>query len=102
MQEKKTKGDIRICVDLRKLNETCIHDPFQTPFTDEVLDNMGGHETYSFIDGFSRYHKTKIALEDRSKITFSTEWGLFEYIVMLFGLKNAPTIFSKVVIKEFK
>jgi hypothetical protein len=44
VQDKKAKG-IRICVDLRKLNDTCLHDPFPKPFTDEVLDNVGGHET---------------------------------------------------------
>jgi hypothetical protein len=38
----KTMGEIRICVDLRKLNDACLHDPFPTPFTDEVLDNVGG------------------------------------------------------------
>ena len=42
VQEKKTKGDIRICVDLQKLNDASLHDPFPTPFTDEVLDNVGG------------------------------------------------------------
>ena len=35
-------GDIMICVDLRKLNDASLHDPFSTPFTDEVLDNVGG------------------------------------------------------------
>jgi hypothetical protein len=49
-------GEIRICVDLRNMNDACLHDPFPTPFTDEVLDNVGGHEVYSFTDGFSRYH----------------------------------------------
>ena len=44
VQENKTKGDIRICVDLRKLNDASLHDPFLTPFTDEVLDNVGGQE----------------------------------------------------------
>lgn len=39
VQEKKTKGEIKICVDLRKLNDACLHDPFPTPFTDNVLDN---------------------------------------------------------------
>ena len=56
VQEKKTKGEIRICVDLRKLNDACLHDPFPTPFIDEVLDNVGGQEVYSFTDGFSGYH----------------------------------------------
>jgi hypothetical protein len=55
VQEKK-QGGIRICVDLRKLNDACLHDPFPTPFMDEVLENVGGHKFYSFTDGFSRYH----------------------------------------------
>lgn len=42
VQEKKEKGEIIIYVDLRKLNDACLHDPFLTPFTDEVLDNVGG------------------------------------------------------------
>ena len=49
VQEKK-QGGIRICVDLRKLNDACLHDPFPTPFTDEVLENVGGHEAYSLMD----------------------------------------------------
>jgi hypothetical protein len=48
--------EIKIYVDLRKLNDACLHDPFPTLFTDEVLDNVGGHEVYSFKDGFSDYH----------------------------------------------
>ena len=42
VHDKKTKGEIRICVDLRKLNDAFVHDPFPTPFIDEVLDNVGG------------------------------------------------------------
>jgi hypothetical protein len=60
----KKLGEIKICVDLRKLNDACLHDPFPTPFTDEVLDNVGGHEVYSFTYGFSGYHQIKIAKED--------------------------------------
>jgi hypothetical protein len=37
-----TIGGIRICVDLKKINDSCLHDPFPTPFTDEVLENVGG------------------------------------------------------------
>ena len=50
------KGGIRICVDIRKLNDAFLHDPFPTHFKDEVLDNVGGQEAYSFTDGFSGYH----------------------------------------------
>ena len=42
VQEKKQKGEIRICIDLRKLNDAYVHDPFPTLFTNEVLDNFGG------------------------------------------------------------
>ena len=42
IQDKKAKGEIKIYVDLRKLNDASIHDPFPTPFTNEVLDNVGG------------------------------------------------------------
>jgi hypothetical protein len=101
MKDKK-KGGIRICVDLRKLNDACLHDPFPTSFTDEVLESVGGHEAYSFTDGFSGYHQIKIAQEDRYKTMFVTEWGSYQYTVMSFGLKNAPTIFSRVVIVAFK
>ena len=73
MQEKKTKGEIRICVDLCKLNDTSLHDPFLTPFTDEVLDNVGGQEVYSFIDGFSGYHQIRILPEDQHTTTFAIE-----------------------------
>jgi hypothetical protein len=102
VQDKKQGRGIRICVDLRKLNDACLHDPFPTPFTDEVLENVGGHEAYSFTDGFSGYHQIKIAQEDRHKTTFAMEWGSYQYTVMPFGLKNAPTIFSRVVIATFK
>jgi hypothetical protein len=64
VQDKK-QGGIRICVDLRKLNDACLHDPFPTPFMDEVLENVGAQEAYSFTEGFSGYHQIKIAQEDK-------------------------------------
>jgi hypothetical protein len=56
----KNIGEIKIYVDLRNLNDTCLHDPFPTLFTDDVWENLGGQETYSFIDGFVGYHQIKI------------------------------------------
>jgi len=63
VQDKKT-WEIRICIDLRKLNYACVIDPFPTPFTDEVLDNVDVREAYSFTDGFTGYHQIRIAKED--------------------------------------
>jgi hypothetical protein len=71
-------------------------------FTDEVLENVGGQEAYSFTDGFLGYHQIKISLEDIYKTTFSIEWGSYQHTIIPFGLKNAPTIFSRVVIATFK
>ena len=56
MQDKKTSVKVGICVNLRKVNDTCLNDPFLTPFIDEVLESVGGQEIYSFTDGFPRYH----------------------------------------------
>jgi hypothetical protein len=100
--KKMKKGGIWISVDMRKPNYAFLHDSFPTQFTDEVLENVGGHKDYSFIDGFSGYHDVRIAPEDRHKITFSTEWGSFQYTVMPIGLKNAPASFSMVVVSSFK
>ena len=63
------------------------------PFTDEVLENIGGQEGC---------HQIKIVSEDRRNITSATKWGLFQYMVMPFGLKNSPAIFSRVVVTAFK
>jgi hypothetical protein len=68
----KNSGEIRIYVDLRKLNDACLHDPFSTPFTNELLDNVGGQEFYSFIDGFSGYHQIIIIKEGKRKTTVAT------------------------------
>jgi hypothetical protein len=63
VQERKT-GRIEIYVDMRKLNDACLHDPFPTPFTDEVPENVGGQENYFFTDGFSGYLQIKNAEEE--------------------------------------
>ena len=63
VQDKKATGEVRICVDLRKLNDACLYDPFLTPFTDEILESVGGQEVYSFTDGFFGYRQIKIAQE---------------------------------------
>jgi hypothetical protein len=60
VQDKKTR-EIRICVYLRNMNDAYLRDPFPTPFTVEVLDNVGGKEVYYFRDDFSGYHQIKIA-----------------------------------------
>jgi hypothetical protein len=70
-----------------------VHDPFPTPFIDEVLEQVAGKESYSFTYGFSGYHQVRIVEEEKKNTTFITEWESFAYNVMPFGLKNFPYSF---------
>lgn len=72
IQSKKGIGDIRVCVDYKILNATCVHDPFTTPFSDEVLDQVEGNEYCSFTEGFSGYHQVRIAKEEKINTTLTT------------------------------
>jgi hypothetical protein len=102
IQKKKGTEDIRVYVDYRSLDSSWVHDPFQTPFTDEVLEHVSRKEVYSFAYGFSGYHQVRIVEMDKKKTTLITEWGSFTYNVMPFGLKNTPAVFSKIVIASFR
>jgi hypothetical protein len=93
---------LRICVDFWGLNKQTVTDPFPTPFADEIINEVIGHECYSFTDGFSGYNQVPIAKEDQEKTTFVSEFGSFSYRVMPFRLKNAPTVFSRIVVKAFQ
>ena len=79
VQDKNTTEEVWVCVDLQKLNDACLHDPFTTPFTDEVLERVEGQEIYSFTDGFSGSHHIRITNEDSHKTSFAMEWGCFQY-----------------------
>ena len=93
---------LRICVDFRELNKVTLTDPFPTPYADEILNEVTGHECYSFTDGFSGYNQVPIDKEDHKNTTFVCEFVSFAYKVMPFGLKNAPTVFLRIVVKTFQ
>ena len=100
IRDKKTIGEVKIYVELRNLNDACMHDPFPTPFIDEVLESVGGQEMYSFTDGFSGYHQVIIMKEYSHKMNF--EWECYQYTVIPFGIKNTPAIFSRIIVSAFK
>jgi len=101
VQNKKESKEIWVSMDYRNLNCLCAHDPFPTPFSDEVLDNVVGNEAFSFTYRFSSYHQVSIAKEEKKKTKFVIEWGSYAYHVLCFGLENATTLFLRIIIAAF-
>ena len=91
----KKDGKVRVCVDFRNLNKVSLNDDFPLPHIDMLVDNTVGHAMLSFMDGFSGYNQIMMALEDREKTSFITEWGTYCYRVMSFGLKNAGVTYQR-------
>jgi hypothetical protein len=90
--EKKDK-ELRLCVDYRPLNAVTIKNKYPLPRIDVLFDQLAGAQVFSKIDLRSVYHQIKICTEDIPKTTFMIRYGLYEYLVMLFGLMNAPAHF---------
>ena len=90
----KKNGKIQVCVSYRKLNATTIPNPFPLLFIDSLLDEAAYKEMYTFLDGFSGYNQVEMAPKDQEKIAFVTEWEIYVASMMMFGLKNAPTMFQ--------
>jgi hypothetical protein len=90
--EKKDK-ELCLCVDYRPLNEVTIKNKYPLQRIDILFDQLAGAQVFSKIDLRSGYHQIKICTEDKPKIAFSTRYGLFKYLVMSFGLMNAPAHF---------
>jgi hypothetical protein len=90
---KKKDQSLRLYVDYRPLNAITIKNKYPLPRIDILFDKLAGARVFFNVDLYLGYHQIKIRPKDVSKTVFSTRYGLHEYLVMSFGLTNAPTHF---------
>jgi hypothetical protein len=91
---KKKDQTLRMCVDYGPLNEVTIKNKYPLPRIDILFDQLTRARVFSKIDLRLGYHQIRIRPEDIPKIAFTTRYVLFEYLVMSFGLMNAPVQFT--------
>jgi hypothetical protein len=98
--EKKDK-ELRLCVDYPPLNAVTIKNMYPLPRIDILFDQLARAQVFFKIDLCSCYHQINICAEDIPKTTFMTRYGLYEYLVMSFGLTNAPAHFMYIMNSVF-
>jgi hypothetical protein len=90
---KKKDQSLRLCVDYRPLNAVTVKNKYPLSRINILFDQLAGAKVFSKVDLRLDYHQIKIHPKDVTKTAFSTRYGLYEYLVMSFGLTNAPAHF---------
>jgi hypothetical protein len=95
--EKKGTKKLRVCIDFRDLNRATPKDEYPMPIADFIVNAASGHRILSFLDGNAGYNQIFMADEDISKMAFIYPGfvGLFEWVVMTFGLKNSGATYQR-------
>ena len=93
----KKDGNVRFCIDYRKVNAVTRRDAYPLPRMDDTLDTLAGAKWFSTLDMVSGYWQVEVADEDKEKTAFCTPDGLYEFNVLPFGLCNGPATFQRLM-----
>ena len=99
---KKKDGSSRLCVDYKQLNKMTIKNKYPLLRIDDLMDQLHGSVVFSKIDLRSGYHQILVNTDDVQKTAFRSRYKHYEYVVMPFGVTNAPAVFMDYMNRIFR